>query len=179
MLAPADLSRIVILGNSGSGKSWLAERLAHHLASRAVDLDMIHWLPGGFNSRRDPDEARAAVRELAAEDRWVIEGVYGWLAREALPRATALVMLDIPDEECVENVEARGLRQGGDEAAHLALIAWVREYLTHERTPTPSKPTWTSSIPFLAPKCGSDLAPIWKSRLGRVHTAQALTDKCE
>lgn len=132
MLAPDDLCRLVILGNGGSGKSWLAERLAQHLASPAVDLDTIHWLPGGFNARRDPDEARAAVRQLATEGRWIIEGVYGWLAREALPRATALVLLDIPDEECVENVRARGLRRGGDEAAHLALIEWVREYRTRQ-----------------------------------------------
>jgi adenylate kinase family enzyme len=132
MLTPADLSRTVILGNGGSGKSWLAERLAEVLAARAVDLDIIHWLPGGFNARRDPDEARAAVRALAGEDRWVIEGVYGWLAREALPRATALVLLDIPDDACVENVRGRGLRRGGDETAHLALIAWVREYRTRQ-----------------------------------------------
>jgi adenylate kinase family enzyme len=87
MLAPADLSRTVILGNGGSGKSWLAERLADQLALRAIDLDLVHWLPGGFNDRRDPKEACAAVRQLAAEDRWIIEGVYGSLAREALPRA--------------------------------------------------------------------------------------------
>ncbi|MDP3194247.1 hypothetical protein [Tabrizicola sp.] len=130
MLAPADLSRTVILGNGGSGKSWLAERLAEQLSSRAIDLDLVHWLPGGFNDRRDPDEARAAVRQLAMEDRWIIEGVYGWLAREALPRASALILLDIPDDECVANVQSRGLRRGGDEAAHNALVEWLREYRT-------------------------------------------------
>lgn len=132
MLTYADLSRAVILGNGGSGKSWLAERLAEQLASRAMDLDLIHWLPGGFNERRDPEEARAAVRQLAMEDRWIIEGVYGWLAREALPRATALIVLDIPDDECVSNVQSRGLRRGGDEASHHALIEWLREYRTRQ-----------------------------------------------
>jgi adenylate kinase family enzyme len=132
MLAASDLTRTVILGNGGSGKSWLAERLADKLSLRAVDLDLIHWLPGGFNHRRDPEEARAAVRQLATEDRWVIEGVLGWLAREALPKATALILLDLPDDECVANVEARGLRRGGDEAAHLALIEWLREYRTRQ-----------------------------------------------
>jgi adenylate kinase family enzyme len=132
MLTFADLARTVVVGNGGSGKSWLAERLAGLTGARAVDLDLVHWLPGGYGARRDPEEARAAVRELAAADRWVIEGVYGWLAREALPRATALVQLDIPDEECVENAQARGLRRGGDEAAHVALIAWIRDYRVRE-----------------------------------------------
>ncbi len=128
MLTVADLSRTVIVGNGGSGKSWLAERVADLIDVQAIDLDMIHWLPGGYNAKRDPEEARDAVRKLAAADRWVIEGVYGWLVQEALPRATALVHLDIPDEECVENAQARGLRRGGDEASHAALIAWIREY---------------------------------------------------
>jgi adenylate kinase family enzyme len=128
MLASTDLLRTVILGNGGSGKSWLAQRLAHHLDSQATDLDEIHWLPGGYNARRDPAGACAAVRALAAADLWIIEGVYGWLASEALPRATALVLLDISDDECVENVQVRGLRRGGNEASHMALIAWIREY---------------------------------------------------
>ena len=134
MLTPADLSRTVILGNGGSGKSWLAGRLARSLGSQAIDLDEVHWLPGGYNARRDPAEAGAAVRKRAAADRWIIEGVYGWLAAEALPRATALLLLDFPEDECVENVQARGTRRGGDEASHMALIAWIQEYRTRQNS---------------------------------------------
>jgi len=121
-------ARTVIVGNGGSGKSWLAERLAAALSTSATDLDEIHWLPGGFNVRRDPAAAVEMVRTKAAEDRWVIEGVYGWLAKEALPRATSLVWLDVPIDECIANVEARGLRRGGDKAAFAALIEWVADY---------------------------------------------------
>lgn len=134
MLRPAELSRIVIIGNSGSGKSWLAERLAIQLRSPTVDLDDIHWLPGGYQARRDPAEARAAVRTHAAGDRWIIEGVYGWLMAEAVPRATALLLLDIPDEQCVANVQARGIRRGGDEASHMELIAWICEYRSRQNS---------------------------------------------
>jgi len=123
-------ARTVIVGNGGSGKSWLAGRLAAALSAPAIDLDDIHWLPGGFNARRDPQAAIDMVRAKAAEDRWVIEGVYGWLANAALPRATSLVWLDIPIEECIANVKARGLRRGGDDAAFAALIAFVGDYAT-------------------------------------------------
>ncbi|MBI2919773.1 MAG: adenylate kinase [Planctomycetes bacterium] len=127
-LRPADFVRTVVLGNGGSGKSWLAERLAGIAGAAATDMDLIHWVPGGYNVRRDPAVAISMVREVAAGDRWILEGVYGWLAQEALPRATALVLLDIPDDECVANVKARGLRRGGDEAAFAELIQWVSEY---------------------------------------------------
>lgn len=134
MLDASELSRIVIIGNSGSGKSWLAERLANQLRSPTIDLDEIHWIPGGYQARRNQAEARAAVQTHAAKDRWIIEGVYGWLVAEALPKATALLLLDMPDEQCVANVQARGIRRGGDEASHIELIAWICEYRTRQNS---------------------------------------------
>jgi adenylate kinase family enzyme len=124
----SEFFKTVIVGNSGSGKSWLAERLAEGLGTVAIDLDSIHWVPGGYNCRRDPDLAKSMVRDQASKDCWVIEGVYGWLAYEALPSATAFIWLDLPEAECIENIRGRGLRQGGDEASFEALIAWAGEY---------------------------------------------------
>jgi adenylate kinase family enzyme len=124
----SEFFKTVIVGNSGSGKSWLAERLAEGLGTVAIDLDAIHWVPGGYNTRQDPDLAKSMVRDQASKDRWIIEGVYGWLPYEALPSATALIWLDLPQAECIENIRARGLRQGGDEASFKALIAWAGEY---------------------------------------------------
>jgi adenylate kinase family enzyme len=124
----AEFSKTVIVGNSGSGKSWLAERLAEGLGTVAIDLDAIHWMPGGYNGRRDPDLAKSMVRDQASKDCWIIEGVYGWLAYEALPSATAFIWLDLPQAECIENIRRRGLRRGGDETSLKALIAWTGEH---------------------------------------------------
>ena len=124
----SEFFKTVIVGNSGSGKSWLAEGLAEGLGTVAIDLDAVHWLPGGYNGRRDPELAKSMVRDQASKDCWIIEGVYGWLAYEALPSATAFIWLDLPEAECIENVRRRGLRRRGDEASFEALIAWVGEY---------------------------------------------------
>lgn len=61
--------RILILGNSGSGKTWLAQTLAHRLQSNAIELDTLHWLPGGFQQRRPPEAARSAVRDHALAEK--------------------------------------------------------------------------------------------------------------
>jgi adenylate kinase family enzyme len=122
------VQRTVIIGNGGSGKSWLAEQLSSALSIPAIDLDLIHWEPGGYEVKRDADVALAMVRQAAAGPAWVIEGVYGWLVRAALPDATALVWLDIEIEECAANIMRRGLRRGADEASFAALLAWVKEY---------------------------------------------------
>ena len=123
-----DFHRTVILGNSGAGKSWLADRLSHQLAIPAIDLDEIYWEPGGYKTARDRSLSAEMVREASKKDRWVIEGVYGRLAREALPNATTLVWLDIDEWECIANLQQRGIRGGGDEASFSALVKWAGAY---------------------------------------------------
>lgn len=126
-------ARTLILGNSGSGKSWFSARLAEALGTEAIDLDGIHWEPGGYNVPREKRDAIGRVRQTAAKPAWIIEGVYGWLVQEAVPQATALLWLDVPVDECVVNLRQRGLRRGGNEASFEALIAWAAEY-PHRRT---------------------------------------------
>jgi adenylate kinase family enzyme len=128
VLERREIARTVILGNSGSGKSWLAEEFALLIGNPTTDLDLIHWLPGGFNARRDPGLAIAVARDVAADENWTIEGAYGWLAEQVLPRATALIHLDIDEEECASNVRARGIRRGSDEVAFSELLDWVANY---------------------------------------------------
>ena len=58
--------------------------------THAIDLDTIHWEPGGYNTARDKRLAVEMVRQAAEAGTWIIEGVYGWLAQEAASRATRL-----------------------------------------------------------------------------------------
>ncbi|MFP4594189.1 adenylate kinase [uncultured Ralstonia sp.] len=127
-----DLSRTLVIGNSGSGKSWLAERIAGQIDAACVDLDLIHWQPGGYNIARARDEAIELVRAEANQDRWVIEGIYGWLVSEIQSQATALVWLCIEPAECAANIRRRGIRRGGTEEAFAALLQWAETYLSRE-----------------------------------------------
>jgi adenylate kinase family enzyme len=68
-----DLTRTLIIGNSGSGKSWLAERLAGRLQIPWVDLDTLHWLSDEHSIARPRAEALGMARIAADEERWVIE----------------------------------------------------------------------------------------------------------
>ncbi len=81
------MKRILIIGNSGSGKSWLAARLAERLTIREVNLDTIVWQPGGFNQKRLQHEIDHAIQTLAQEPSWAVEGVFGALAKQLLDAA--------------------------------------------------------------------------------------------
>jgi adenylate kinase family enzyme len=122
--------RIVIIGNSGSGKSTLANHLAARLGVPAVDLDHLHWEDEGYGRKRDEAAARGLVAEAAAEQGWIVEGVYGWLAEIAIPRARALIWLDFAWSECRASLIARGARRGADLGAFDELLRWAEAYAT-------------------------------------------------
>ncbi|QAY89728.1 adenylate kinase [Pseudomonas sp. ACM7] len=129
-----NLTRTLIIGNSGSGKSWLAKRLAEQLHAPWTDLDLIHWESDEASIARPSAEALGMARLAADEERWVIEGVYGWIISELLPRATTLIWLCVEDEECVANVRQReALRDKNDELL-IALLDWAGSYRTREES---------------------------------------------
>ncbi|NKJ72803.1 AAA family ATPase [Rhizobium leguminosarum bv. viciae] len=128
--ASAAFERVLIMGNGGSGKTWLARRLGEQLRHPITHLDDIHWEPGGYGTARDRTLRDEMVVAAAAEDRWIMEGVYGQLVNLALNRVTALIWIDLPEEACIANVKERGIQGGGTETQFIGLLKWVAEYRT-------------------------------------------------
>lgn len=130
--------RTVIFGNSGSGKTWLARRLAEKAGGSVVHLDEIFWLPGGFNEKRDPSDVSRLINARRAEAQWIVEGVYGNLAKQFLPSALTLVWLDLPWAVCKQRLELRGSeskahmeREQSDQGLR-ELIRWAEEYCSRK-----------------------------------------------
>ncbi|CAI8804329.1 Adenylate kinase [Pseudomonas sp. IT-196MI5] len=124
-----DLTRTLIIGNSGSGKSWLAQRMAEQLRVPWTDLDRIHWLSDEHSIARSRNETLGMARGAASEERWVIEGVYGWIVSEILHRATALIWLCIDDVDCVANIRRR---EAKDDERLVAMLEWAGSYRTRD-----------------------------------------------
>jgi adenylate kinase family enzyme len=131
MLEPLT-KRTVVIGNSGSGKSTLAEAIANLAHIPAVDLDLLHWEQGGYGLKRNEDVARKMVLDISDQPRWIIEGVFGWLAEVALPKATALIWLDFPWSICRAGLLARGLRRGATSDDAAELMKWAEAYWTRQ-----------------------------------------------
>lgn len=126
--------KTVIIGNSGSGKTWLASELAKDLATPVVHLDDLFWEPGGFNKKRSLEEISTLVQESKLHAGWLVEGVFGDLATHYLEDADTLVWLDISWPVC----EARLVRRGSESKQHMDraqseqglkdLLAWASAY---------------------------------------------------
>lgn len=126
--------RLVIVGNSGSGKTALARALAQRFNLLRLELDEIFWVPGSAEAR-EPEQVQTDLAAfLTRHSGWIVEGVYAGLARQAAEHADALVWLDPGLEVCLANNEARDFEpekfsDPQDQADNLpALREWVRGY---------------------------------------------------
>lgn len=131
--------RILIIGNSGSGKSHRAKALAAHHGLRHLDLDTLVWEPGRIAVPRDPESARADLLAfIGGHEAWVVEGCYGDLAQAALPHCTELVFMNPGLDVCLENNRRRPWEPHKyasmeDQQGKLAfLLEWVAGYYTRD-----------------------------------------------
>ena len=126
--------RTVIIGNSGAGKSALAESLATLIHVPVTDLDLLNWEGDRYGRRRGENVARRMTLEVSAQPLWIIEGVYGSLAEVALPRATALIWLDFPWSLCRAGLLAREPRRGATDQDAVELLNWAETYWIRQTT---------------------------------------------
>jgi hypothetical protein len=74
--------RLHIIGGSGSGKSYIATKLAERFGVPAYDLDELFWdqASGSYGMRADPVKRDQQLATIVTRDGWIIEGVYyAWL----------------------------------------------------------------------------------------------------
>lgn len=132
---------LLVLGNSGAGKTTLARRAAERFELTWLDLDTIVF---------DPDQpgvlrpVAAVIHDLAAfverHPRWVIEGSYGTWADHLRPFANRLVWLDPPLDTCLQHHASRPWEPhkyadpAEQERNRAFLDDWVRQYPTRDDT---------------------------------------------
>jgi adenylate kinase family enzyme len=136
--------RMLVVGNSGSGKSYVARRVSEALGLHCVHLDQIFWKPGGCSEKRPVDEVLTELDRIRAGRSWVVEGTFGDLVERCIPDATDFIFLDLTPEECEKNLRTRGFEPEKWADPELGrskfegLIAWAKDY--RNRTDRFSRP---------------------------------------
>ncbi|TXH71721.1 MAG: shikimate kinase [Lysobacteraceae bacterium] len=100
--------KILIVGNSGSGKSTWARVLSQRHSLPHLDLDTIVWEPGRIAIARAQPAVLADLRNfISAAPGWIIEGCYGDLIDAASQDCDHLIFLNPGLEACLANNRLR------------------------------------------------------------------------
>ena len=127
--------KILVFGNSGSGKSTYAKAMVQRHALTHLDLDTIVWEPGKVAVQRSAAAIKASLETfLRDHSRWIIEGCYGELVAAAAAHCDDLVFLNPGRETCLANNRRRPWEphKYASAQAHEAMLvklqAWVAGY---------------------------------------------------
>lgn len=134
--------RILIIGPSGAGKSTLARAIGGRLGLPVVHLDALYWTPGWAPS--ESESFRDKIAKASTGDTWVMDGNYSSSLDLRLPRAEAVIWLDLPRWIYFPRAVWRSIRHHGRTRADVGegcperlnwsfFRNWVWTYPSHSR----------------------------------------------
>jgi adenylate kinase family enzyme len=97
--------RILIVGNSGGGKSTLARGLGEKLGLPVIYLDVLFWKPGWIES--EDAEFRTRIVEALAAPEWICDGNFTNTFELRMSYADTIIWIDQPRLLCL----ARAMRR--------------------------------------------------------------------
>ncbi|MBL8060309.1 MAG: hypothetical protein JNK63_06295 [Chthonomonas sp.] len=104
-----DLSRVLVYGVTGSGKTTLAAQLSIKLGLPFHSVDELCWEP---NWQIKPEEVqRVLFTQLCSGDSWILDSAYGKWLDVVESRATVIVALDYPRWFSFNRLISRTLRR--------------------------------------------------------------------
>lgn len=128
--------RIVVVGDSGSGKTYVAQRLAKALQLEYICNDALIWRPNWVEVPRD--ERVPCFDEATRGDRWVIDGNLAAVKdpedRLVLGRADTVVWLDLPRREVWPQVIFRTFKRAatGEDLWHGNRESWRQSFFSRD-----------------------------------------------
>ena len=107
------MRRVLVIGNSGGGKSTLARKLGAKLGLPVIHLDVLFWRAGWVESDRDDYLAR--VMAALAAPAWICDGQFTSSFHLRMPLADTIVWIDQPRALCLIRAIWRAVtyRDGG------------------------------------------------------------------
>jgi adenylate kinase family enzyme len=135
------LRKLLIFGNSASGKSTLAKQLAKSENLAHLDLDLLAWQPTNPPTRTALSESTLAIEYFMQQhNSWVIEGCYSDLLAIAEVQSSEIIFMNLPIDDCIINAKNRPWEphkydsKSAQDANLTMLIAWISQYELRDDT---------------------------------------------
>jgi adenylate kinase family enzyme len=108
------MRKVIIIGCSGSGKSYFARKLRDKTGLPLYHLDNIWWRSDGTNIERV--EFDSILGELLGRDEWIIDGNYKRTMERRMDACDTVFFFDLPTEVCLEGIRERKGKERSDMA---------------------------------------------------------------
>lgn len=135
------MRKLLIFGNSASGKSTLAKRLAKTEKLAHLDLDLLAWLPTTPPTRTPLLESKLAIELFIQQhESWVIEGCYSDLLTIAQSASTEIIFMNLCIDDCIVNAKNRPWEphkydsKAAQDANLAMLVEWISQYELRDDT---------------------------------------------
>jgi len=115
-----DYKRIVIVGNNGSGKSYLARELATITHLPLVHLDCKYWKPDWTHPNKS--EWEKIQHELVSKQEWIMDGNHTNTLNIRLEKADLVIFVNVNRLTCFLSVIMRNRRKRSDIPRYLKVI---------------------------------------------------------
>lgn len=128
------MRKVIIFGNSGSGKSVLARQLQSEGLAH-LDLDTIAWDTDPEPLRKPLYKSAELLNEfMSKHNAWVIEGCYSDLLTLAADAASEAIFMNLDVSLCIENANNRPweshkyVSKAAQDKNLNMLIDWIKQY---------------------------------------------------
>lgn len=87
--------KIHIIGGSGSGKTYISEKLSKTLDIEHYDLDELYWenSNGTYETKCDINKRNENLERILSKESWIIEGVYHSWLQDSFSKADIVFIL--------------------------------------------------------------------------------------
>lgn len=114
------MSKIIVIGSPGAGKSVFSQKLSNITHLPLYHIDMLYHKKEGTHISKE--ELENKLKDIFQEDDWIIDGNYQRTLEMRLKECDTVFLLDFPTEVCLEGAKSRIGKKRDD-------LPWIEEKL--------------------------------------------------
>ena len=129
--------RVYILGNSGSGKSYLAKKISKILKIPHYDLDGIFFYRK-YDKKRSEKNREKLFENLCKKKKWILEGAYSSWVDKGIKKSDLVIFLEVPSYKAAYRTLKRFKKRKGKHKEtwkdFLVLLRHIKRYKSKRYT---------------------------------------------